>query len=226
MAEPTKKEPQPAEPPKETVAEQPVNEVPKENVSVAEAPVSEAPVAEASMPEVKEEKLEETPVAEEIVYEDETDDDNNLGDLNDVEDDDNGEEERADDQDIPITSAAPDVVVDEYTQHWNTMLDIVFANHPSVQSPLRDMPPKIVDNVMKIKVSGSIQQKTLEQKKRDMLEYFRNNYREDIDDIEVEVDAKVETKKVIYGNEDKLNYQRQQNRDMDDFLKKLNLKLV
>lgn len=221
MAEPAKKDPQPAEPQKETVAEQPVNEASKE-----ESPVAEAPVAEPSTPEVKEEKQEETPVAEEIVYEEENDDDNNLGDLNDAEDDDNGEEEPVDSQYIPTPSAAPAVVVDDYTQHWNTMLDIVFANHPSVQSPLRDMPPKIVDNIMKIKVSGAIQQKTLEQKKRDMLEYFRNNYREDIDDIEVEVDAKVETKKVIYGNEDKLNYQRQQNRDMDDFLKKLNLKLV
>ena len=221
MAEPAKKDPQHAEPQKETVAEQPVNEASKE-----ESPVAEAPVAEPSTPEVKEEKQEETPVAEEIVYEEENDDDNNLGDLNDAEDDDNGEEEPVDSQYIPTPSAAPAVVVDDYTQHWNTMLDIVFANHPSVQSPLRDMPPEIVDNVMKIKVSGAIQQKTLEQKKRDMLEYFRNNYREDIDDIEVEVDAKVETKKVIYGNEDKLNYQRQQNRDMDDFLKKLNLKLV
>ena len=122
-----------------------------------------------------------------------------------------------------VTSTEPDGVL---LQHWNTMLDIVFADHPSVQSPLRNMPPKIDGNIMKIRVSSSIQQKTLEQQKRDMLEYFRNNYREDIDDIEVEVDVAVETKKVIYGNEDRLDYQRKQNQALDDFLETLNLKLV
>lgn len=122
-------------------------------------------------------------------------------------------------------SAVPEGPQDEYTMHWNTMLDLVFAKIPPVNSPLRDMPPEIVDNVMKIKVISPIQQKNIEQKRREMLEYFRNNYREDIDAIEVVVDEKVEIKKVIYDNHDKLSYMIGENRDMLDFMRILNLKL-
>ena len=217
MAEPVpQKEEQPA--PKEETKEQPAPEPPK-----AEVPAVEQPAAEPIKPEIKEETVEvedEAPsvmvetAEDDVVFEDDTDDDDD--DVLDVD------TESTD----PMPEAAPVEVKDEYTKHWNTMLDIVFADHPSVQSPLRDMPPEIVDNVMKIKVSGAIQRRTLEMKRRDMLEYFRNNYREDIDDIEVTVDEKVETKKVIYGNEDKLKYQLQQNQALESFMTSLDLKLL
>lgn len=219
MAEPvTQKEEQAA--PKTEPREQPAPESPKEEISAKEPPVPETITPVVSEERENEEEIPsleviETTEEEDVVFEDDANDDDD----NDVEDVD------AEPVDL-MPEAAPAVVKDEYTQHWNAMLDIVFADHPSVQSPLRDMPPKIEDNVMKIRVGGAIQRRTLELKRRDMLEYFRNNYREDIDDIEVTVDETVETKKVIYGNEDKLKYQLQKNQALDDFLTTLDLKLL
>lgn len=113
----------------------------------------------------------------------------------------------------------------EFADQWNQMLDVVFASMPSVHLPLKDMLPKISDNVMHINVASSIQQKNIEQKRREMLGYFHTYCGLDLLDIIVKTSETAETKKVIYDNHDKYEYLKSENPEIQDFMDILGAKI-
>lgn len=122
-------------------------------------------------------------------------------------------------------SVEPVPQADALKSHWNKMLDVVFESMPSVHSPLKDLPPDIVDNVMHIVVASSIQQKSISQKSREILNYFQKNYNPAITDVEVVISATAETKKVIYDNHDKFDYLKKENPSLQDFMNELGAKI-
>jgi hypothetical protein len=74
-------------------------------------------------------------------------------------------------------------------------------------------------------VKNDIQKEHFESKTREVLAFLRTNYDEQIEDIRVETNEKLETKKIIYDIKDKLQNFKEQNEEFEDFLHILDLKI-
>lgn len=108
-------------------------------------------------------------------------------------------------------------------EHWNIMLDLIFAKVPTILFPLKDKTPILKDNILITKVKNNIQSEHFESKKRDVLAYFRNNFDPKIDDITVVIDTQMESKKIIYDTKDKIEFLQNKNPQISNFIDILNL---
>jgi len=108
-------------------------------------------------------------------------------------------------------------------EHWNIMLDLIFAKVPTILFPLKDQTPIFKDNILITKVKNNIQSEHFESKKRDVLAYFRNNFDPKIDDITVVIDTQMESKKIIYDTKDKIEFLQNKNPQISNFIDILNL---
>ncbi|MCQ2286059.1 MAG: hypothetical protein MJZ76_04200 [Bacteroidales bacterium] len=118
----------------------------------------------------------------------------------------------------------PDEPLDELTQNWNAMLANVFAQMKTILFPLKNNPPTIKDNIIYVRVKGTIQEEHFNMKKREVLAYWRNNVDEHIEDVVVHTDENLEAPKMIYDNADKMNHFNEENSEFADFLNILDLK--
>lgn len=108
-------------------------------------------------------------------------------------------------------------------EHWNLMLDLIFAKVPTILFPLKDKTPILKDNILITKVKNNIQSEHFESKKREVLAYFRNNFDSKIDDITVVIDTQMESKKIIYDTKDKIEFLQNKNPQISNFIDILNL---
>jgi hypothetical protein len=129
-----------------------------------------------------------------------------------------------------ITSSSNHLTVSEQNQNtfhgrWRAMFDQVFASVPTVFFTLKDNLPEIENNVIKFVVKNEIQKDHFESKSREVLEYLRTHYSEEIEDIVVETNELLETKKIIYDVKDKLQNFKEENEEFEDFIQILELKI-
>jgi hypothetical protein len=115
--------------------------------------------------------------------------------------------------------------IQNFSIHWHTMFNEVFALVPTIYIPLKDSLPEIENNIIKVTVKNEVQKEHFEAKKREVLEYLRSNFDEQIEDIVVETNEQMETKKIIYDTKDKLQNFKEQNEEFEDFLQILDLKI-
>ena len=94
----------------------------------------------------------------------------------------------------PDAEAQPEGQTENFTECWKQMVDSIF------------------------------QKNQLEMSKRAMLEYWRNHFHLNVDDIEFVI-REHERKKVIYTSEDKVNNMLEQNPELKDFLQVLNFRI-
>jgi len=113
----------------------------------------------------------------------------------------------------------------EFPAHWRTLFEQIFSSVPTVYFSLKESLPEIENNIIKVIVKNEIQKEHFEAKIRDVLEYLRTHFDEKIDDIVVETNEKLETKKIIYDVKDKLQNFKEQNEEFEDFLQILDLKI-
>jgi hypothetical protein len=113
----------------------------------------------------------------------------------------------------------------DFPTTWRTAFNLIFASVPTIHIPLKETLPQIENNIIKIIVKNDIQKEHFEAKIREMLAYLRTHFDEKIEDIVVETNELLETKKIIYDDKDKLQNFRDQNADFDDFIQKLDLKI-
>lgn len=121
------------------------------------------------------------------------------------------------------TSEAP-AEPETFESCWNQMVDVIFAKKPAFYHQLRDYLPRFENEIIYVDVENDFQKNQLEMSKRAMLEYWRNQFKLNVNDIEFVIHEH-ERKKVIYTSEDKVNNMLEQNPELKDFLQVLNFRI-
>jgi len=113
----------------------------------------------------------------------------------------------------------------EFPTHWHAMFEHVFKSVPTIYIPLKETLPKIENNIIKVIVKNEIQKEHFEAKIREVLEFLRSHFNEQIEGVIVEANEQLETKKIIYDVKDKLQNFKEQNAEFEEFLQILDLKI-
>lgn len=113
---------------------------------------------------------------------------------------------------------------DAFRQKWLELIDTVFANQPTLHSPMKYYPVEIKDNVVYVSLKNELQLNDFEIQKTNVLQYLRANYSEAISDVVSKVDVNIQTPKFILDAQDKMNELNKQNPDFKEFVRILNLR--
>ncbi len=113
---------------------------------------------------------------------------------------------------------------ESFEECWTRMVDAIFQKKPAFYHQLRDYPPRYENDIIYVDVENDFQKNQLEMSKRAMLEFWRNNFQLNVNDIEFVIHEH-EKKKVIYTSEDKVNNMLEQNPELKDFLQVLNFRI-
>jgi hypothetical protein len=116
-------------------------------------------------------------------------------------------------------------VSNDFPTQWRSMFNQVFASVPTIFIPFKEMLPEIENNIIKVTVKNIPQKEHFEAKTREALAYLRTHCNEEIEDIIVETNEQLETKKIIYDIKDKLQNFKEQNTEFNDFIQILDLKI-
>ena len=123
-----------------------------------------------------------------------------------------------------VETAEPEKESEDFAECWKQMVDSIFQKKPAFYHQLYDYLPGYENDVISVDVENDFQKNQLEMSKRAMLEYWRNHFQLNVDDIEFVI-REHERKKVIYTSEDKVNNMLEQNPDLKDFLQVLNFRI-
>ena len=126
----------------------------------------------------------------------------------------------------PAEDKEPAETTDEevFKQKWLDLIDTVFANKPTLHTPMKHYPVEIKDNVVYVSLKNELQQNDFEVQKTDVLQSLRANYSEAINDVVSKVDVNIQTPKFILDSQDKMNELNKQNPDFKEFIKILKLR--
>ena len=113
---------------------------------------------------------------------------------------------------------------ESFEECWTRLVDAIFQKKPAFYHQLRDYPPRYENDTIYVDVENDFQKNQLEMSKRAMLEFWRNNFQLNVNDIEFVIQEH-EKKKVIYTSEDKVNNMLEQNPELKDFLQVLNFRI-
>ena len=124
----------------------------------------------------------------------------------------------------PETEEAEPQTAETFEGCWNQMVDVIFQKKPAFYHQLRDYLPRYENDIIYVDVENDFQKNQLEMSKRAMLEYWRNTFKLNVNEIEFVIHEH-EKKKVIYTSEDKVNNMLEQNPELKDFLQVLNFRI-
>lgn len=129
---------------------------------------------------------------------------------------------------IPVAEKAaepPALEPEDFETCWKQLFEELFSNTPMIYHPLKDKVPTLEDGVIKVEVLNDFQKDQFEMRKRAVLEYWRNHFTINVDDLEIAVNENMEMKKIIYSSDDKMKNLEEQNPDIRDFLQVLNFRV-
>lgn len=107
---------------------------------------------------------------------------------------------------------------------WIKMVDAIFQKKPAFYHQLRDYIPRYENDVIYVDVENDFQKNQLEMSKRAMLEFWRDQFSLNVNEMEFVIHEH-EKKKVIYTSEDKVENMLEQNPALKDFLQVLNFRI-
>lgn len=110
---------------------------------------------------------------------------------------------------------------EDFATCWNIMFEEMFSGHPMIYYTFKDILPVYEDGVIKIEVQNEFQKNQYEMRKRALVEYWRAHFKINLDDVEIICNENMETKKIIYSAEDKMENLKEQNEAIQQFLKVL-----
>ena len=113
---------------------------------------------------------------------------------------------------------------ENFEECWQKMVDVIFQKKPAFYHQLKDYLPRYENDIIYVDVENDFQKNQLEMSKRPMLEYWRNQFKLNVDEIEFVIHEH-ERKKVIYTSEDKVENMLEQNPELKDFLQVLNFRI-
>jgi hypothetical protein len=117
----------------------------------------------------------------------------------------------------------PDNYFEKFKEQWDAMVDNVFSKVPTLLTPLKNYPLEVKNNVVYLKLRNSMQVDDFSIKKVAVLQYLRNHFDPNINDVEVSIDDKTELKKYILDEKDKIQELQHQNPDFAEFMQTLHL---
>jgi hypothetical protein len=124
----------------------------------------------------------------------------------------------------PNETEPKNAVTETFEECWQKMVDSIFKKKPAFYHQLRDYLPRYENDIITVDVENDFQKNQLEMSKRAMLEFWRNQFQLNVDDIEFVIHEH-ERKKVIYTSEDKVENMLEQNPELKDFLQVLNFRI-
>ncbi len=125
----------------------------------------------------------------------------------------------------PADAVVTVVEKEDFATCWKRLFDELFSNNHLVYHSLKEDVPVYENDIIRVEVKNNIQKDQMEMRKTAILEYWRSHYKMNVDDIEVSVNDQKEEKKVIINSADKMRNMMEQNPQLADFLKVLNLKM-
>ena len=117
----------------------------------------------------------------------------------------------------------PEKYFEKFKEQWDAMVDNVFSKVPTLLTPLKNYPLEVKNNVVYLKLRNSMQVDDFSIKKVAVLQYLRNHFDPNINDVEVSIDDKTELKKYILDVKDKIQELQHQNPDFAEFMQTLHL---
>ena len=127
-------------------------------------------------------------------------------------------------QPTPNETETQDDVTETFEECWDKMVEAIFQKKPAFYHQLHDYLPRYEDDIIYVDVENDFQKNQLEMSKRAMLEYWRNHFKLNVNEIEFVIHEH-EKKKVIYTSEDKVANMLEQNPELKDFLQVLNFRI-
>lgn len=222
--------------PEPTAAETPVQ--PQDSAPAEPVPAAELPGNQSEQPAPTEPA---TAPTEEASYADDDFDSDDIDEtLNLLPHDDEGEFSLPhDDVETPLSPNAEETDVktivrppanpeddpETFQLFWEAMVEAIFSDMPTLHEPLKHYQPVRKDNILIVPVKNDIQENDFALRKNQVMIYLRENWDESLDDIEVKLNLTKDTKKYILDDNDKLNALREQNSDLVDFIRSLNLRI-
>jgi len=122
-------------------------------------------------------------------------------------------------------SSPQELDLSQFPKYWNEMFETVFKDIPTIYYPLKEYVPTIQDNIIEINLKNDLQKDHFDPKIREVLAYLRTNFNEAIEDIIVQVDESIVTRKVIYDTADKMKNLTEQNPSFEYFNAILDLRV-
>lgn len=114
---------------------------------------------------------------------------------------------------------------EDFASCWHILFEELFANNHLIYYSLKDEVPRYENDTIYIEVKNNIQKEQFESRKRAIIEYWRNHFSLNVDDLEVTANELKEEKKVIISADDKLRNMVEQNADLPAFLNILGFRM-
>jgi len=130
----------------------------------------------------------------------------------------------ANDDSTETPSAEAPAETETFADCWTQMVDAIFQKKPAFYHQLHDYLPRYEEDIIYVDVENDFQKNQLEMSKRAMLEFWRNHFQLNVNDIEFIIQEH-ERKKVIYTSEDKVANMLEQNPKLKEFLQVLNFRI-
>lgn len=114
---------------------------------------------------------------------------------------------------------------EDFASCWNKLFTELFENDHIIFHSFKDETPQYEDDIIRIVLKNNIQKEQFETRKKSILEYWRNHYTLNVDDIEFIVNEQKKEKTVIINSEDKFRNMKEQNAQLVDFLNVLGFRM-
>ena len=150
---------------------------------------------------------------DDIEYEDPVSDD-----VDHDDDDDEDDDEEVVETPAPVAEEHVEDKGPNFATCWNELFETMFAKNHLIYFSLKDEVPKYEDDIIYIEVKNNIQKEQFETNKRAILEFWRNHFTLNVDDIVITANENKEIKKVIINSEDKMRNMIEQNASLPEFL--------
>lgn len=105
------------------------------------------------------------------------------------------------------------------------MFDELFSSNHLIYYSLKDDIPRYENDTIYIEVKNGIQKEQFEIRKKAIVEYWRNHFSLNVDDIEITANEHKEEKKVIISADDKFRNMTEQNANLPEFLNILGFRM-
>jgi len=130
--------------------------------------------------------------------------------------------------DETVNEEAPQIVEEKeesLESNWNEVVDEIFKNLPMLYYTLKKTLPTYQDDVLSVEVSNKIQEETLSQRKRAVLEYWRSHFKMNVDDLEIVVNDNKVTETAILTSDEQFQCMKEQNPELIHFLNFLKFRM-
>ncbi len=109
--------------------------------------------------------------------------------------------------------------------NWDEVVDAIFQNLPMLYYTLKRTSPTLKEGTLTVEVANNIQEEELDQRKRAVLEYWRNHFKMDVDDFVIVVNENKVTETAVLTSDEQFQHMKEQNPGLLSFLQTLNFRM-